>query len=66
LATNTATEILFWVVVRDRKTNEILSAKNFKTHKEAVLYDPPPEERNPGGRETEVSIEILSAGRAPK
>ena len=63
---NAAGEIFFWVVVRDKKTREVLSSKTFKTHKEAVQYDVPPEERSRTGRDTDVSIEILAAGKAPK
>ncbi|MGH9689597.1 MAG: hypothetical protein ACRD4C_00575 [Candidatus Acidiferrales bacterium] len=63
---NATTDIFFWVVVRDKKTREVLSSKNFKSHKEAILYDVPPEDRTRGGHDTDVSIEILSAEKVPK
>lgn len=66
MVSNAAGEIFFWVVVRDRKTREVLSSKTFKTHKEAVQYDVPSGERGLAGRDTDVSIEILAAGKAPK
>jgi hypothetical protein len=59
-------EIVFWVVVRNKQTKEILQTRQFKTHDEAIHYDFAADGQAPLPADAEVSIEILTTGKSPR
>jgi hypothetical protein len=58
--------IVFWVVVRDKNTKQLLSATPFRTHDEAVRYNISPDGPTDAASSSAVSIEILATGKMPK
>ncbi len=60
------TAIVFWVVTRRKDTQEIIRAKPFRTHEEAIHYDLAATGERDLANEAEVSIQILAAGKTPK
>lgn len=66
MAGDVAAAIVFWVVVRDKQTKQIIRTHPFKTHEEAIHYDLATDGQDELPAAAEVSIEILSTGKAPK
>lgn len=59
-------EIVFWVVVRDKQTKQIIQTQQFKTHDEAIHYDFAADGGAALPANAEVSIEILTTGKSPR
>ena len=59
-------EIVFWVVVRDKQTKQIIQTRQFKTHDEAIHYDLAADGQAALPANAEVSIEILTTGKSPR
>ena len=66
MASDVVSAIVFWVVVRDKNTKQILSARQFKTHDEAIHYDVAADGQDQLPTSAEVSIEIRAIGKLPK
>jgi hypothetical protein len=66
VAGDVAAAIVFWVVVRDKQTKQIIRALSFKAHEEAIHYDLAADGQDELPSSAEVSIEILSRGKVPK
>jgi hypothetical protein len=66
VAGDVAAAIVFWVVVRDKQTKQIIRALSCKTHQEAIHYDLAADGQDELPSSAEVSIEILSTGKVPK
>jgi hypothetical protein len=65
VAIDSSAGIIFWVVVRDRATRNILKTHQFTTHEEAVHYHLSPDDPDNAG-DRELTIEILAPGKQPK
>jgi len=63
---HTTAEIVFWVVVRNKQTKQIIQMRQFKTHDEAIHYDFTADGQAPVPANAEVSIEILTTGKSPR
>ncbi len=59
-------KIVFWVVVRDKQTKQIIQTRQFKTHDEAIHYDFTADTQATLPADAEVSIEILTTGKSPR
>jgi hypothetical protein len=63
---HTTAEIVFWAVVRDKQTKQIIQTRQFKTHDEAIHYDFAADGQAPLPANAEISIEILRTGKSPR
>ena len=59
--------MIYWVVVRSLTTGEVLSARSYRTHKEASLAEHGLREApDPEGHTCKVEIQLLESGEYPK